>query len=140
MPKFVTDFVPTAKHTPTLKVPQARVLAVLCPDEGDDPPLGTVGRNTLLSAAGFLPTSGMVNRVLGGIGKGSSSGTPHPGLLALGLVEQVTLDLDGRTLLSYRITRAGIVAIRNWLTTNKLPPKRDEKACTNQRYVNDSAN
>lgn len=131
---------PPKPTTHTLKVPQARVLAVLCPDEGDDPPLGTVPRFTLAAAAGFIPTTGTINRVLNGIVTlNCTTGAPHPGLLTLGLIEKVVLDLDGQTTDSYRITRAGIKAIRAWLAVNKLPPKRDEKSSINTRYVDDSA-
>lgn len=130
------SFPPTT--APTLKVPQARVLAVLCPDVGDDPPLGTVPRFELAAAAGFVPTTGTINRVLNGIQSlNSTSGAPHPGLLSLGLVEKVIIDLDGQSSDSYRITRAGIRAIRAWLLHNQLPPKRDEKSCVNTRYAND---
>lgn len=118
-----------------LKVPQVRVLVALLPDEGDDPPLGTVPRFELAIAAGITPTTGTINRALNGIPKGSSSGDAHDGLLAMGLVEKVVLDLDGRMEDSYRITRAGIAAAREWLKHNRLPPTRDAASCTNARYA-----
>jgi hypothetical protein len=129
-----------AKVPPPLKVPQARVLAALCPEAGvDDPPLGTVPRAALAEAAGILPTTGTINRVLNGIPDGSSSGASHPGLVETGLIERVELDLDGRATDSYRITRAGIAAVRAWLATNELPPLRDAESCTNRRYATPDA-
>lgn len=126
------------KPTSQLKVPQVRVLVALMPDEGDEPPPGTMPRQLLAKTAGFIPTTGTINRVLHGIqNKNSTSGAAHPGLLELGLMEKVDIDLDGRTVDTYRITRAGIVAVRDWLSHNELPPKRDEESSTNLRYADD---
>ena len=119
---------------PALKLPQARVLAVLVPDVGDDPPLGTVPRAALAEAAGFIPTSGTMSKVLNGIqNPESSTGKQQDGLLQYGYIERVTIDLDGMTTDAYRITRSGIRAIRLWLASNELPAKRDEALCTNRK-------
>lgn len=125
---------------PPLKIPQARVLAVLCPDTGDAPPLGTIPRAVLAEAAGFVPTSGTMSKVLNGIqNPNSSTGKQQDGLLQYGYIEKVYVELDGATADSYRITRAGIRAIRAWLAVNQLPAKRDEALCTNQRYAGDDS-
>ena len=137
MPELAKFPAPVARSV-ALKVPQVRVLMVLLPD-GDEPPLGTIHRFHLAEMAGFIPTTGTINRVLNGIvTQNCTSGAAHPGLLALGLVEKVVVDLDGMASDSYRITRAGIKAVREWLLVNKVPPKRDEKSCVNRRYVDDA--
>lgn len=120
-----------------LKVPQVRVLVALLP-EGDEPPLGTLPRAKLAEAAGFVPTSGTMSKVLNGIqNPNSSTGKQQDGLMQYGYIQKVDVDLDGQTADSYRITKTGIAAVRAWLAINQLPPKRDEKLCTNQRYAGD---
>lgn len=129
-------------NTTTLRTPQARVLAALMPTYLDDPvsewPLVT--RTQLLIRAEYSPTSGIINRALGGIGKGSSSGHPHPGLLALGYVEEVPVNVDGLSEANYRATPAGIQAYRQYLVDNggALPKHRAGELCTNNRYKKNS--
>lgn len=121
-----------------LRTPQARVLAALQPEYPDDPisewPLVT--RAQLGVRAGYTAISGTVTRALNGIRDGSSSGDPHPGLLALDLIEEVVLDLDGHSEVNYRVTTAGIQAYQSYLAKRdgKLPQLRDAAVCTNDRY------
>ena len=129
---------PTAKPQSQLKVPQVRVLVALMPDEGDEPPPGTISRRNLAIAAGPIPTSGTMSKVLNGIqNPESSTGKQCDGLFQYGYIERVDVDLDGQVVDSYRITRAGLAAVREWLANNTLPPKRDEKMSTNRRYTSD---
>ena len=78
-----------------LKLPQARVLAVLLPPHPEDPedewPLIT--RATLGVRSGYTAVSGSVTRALHGIRQGSSSGPASLGLLDLGLVVAIELDV-----------------------------------------------
>lgn len=128
---------PIRKDQP-LRTPQARVLAALIPAYLDDPvsewPLVT--RAQLGVRAGYTAISGTVTRALNGIRAGSSSGDPHPGLLALGLVEEVILNIDGHSEVNYRATRDGIEACQAYLAAKgqQLPKHRDREACINDRY------
>src|SRR6185437_10627147 len=106
----------TAPRASRLRVPQARVLHALLPRSGSKS-LPVLTRVQLAKSAGFSPTSGTINRVLRGIPKGSSSGSPHKGLLDLGLL--ATVDQDGS--IAYQITAAGITAIQE---QPKLPKMR----------------
>lgn len=120
-----------------LRTPQARVLAALVPEYRDDPvsewPLVT--RTQLAVKAGYTALSGTVTRVLNGIRAGSSSGEPHPGLLARGFVVEVTLNIDGVSETNYRATLAGVQAYDAHIASGKrLPPNRDAKLCVNDRY------
>ncbi len=116
------------RPAPLIKLPQARVLAVLAGG-------ALLGRAELGARAGFTPASGTPTRVLNGIRAGSSSGAAHPGLLALGLVEAVTVDHDGKEELVYRITARGRAAYAAWLAAGgKIGALKDKKAATNQRY------
>ena len=126
---------PVAKRR--LRTPQARVMAALVSKYPDDPadewPLLT--RPRLAVRAGYTAISGTVTRALNGIRAGSSSGDPHPGLLALGYVEEVPVDVDGVTETNYRATAAGVRAYWAYLASGgKLPPVRDAAVCTNDRY------
>lgn len=126
---------------PPLRTPQARCLAALQPVDVADPmsewPL--VNRAQLGVRAGYTAISGTVTRALNGIREGSSSGDPHPGLLALGLVEEVPVELDGVTETNYRATALGVTAYRAYAAERdgKLPELRDAAVCTNDRYKKD---
>lgn len=122
---------------PKLNVPQVRVLVALLPDDdSNEPPLGTMPRALLAEAAGFVPTSGTMSKVLNGIqNPNSSTGKKHDGLMQFKFIEKVMVDLDGISVDSYRITRSGIEAVRSWLKENTLPEKRDEVLSTNKRYA-----
>ena len=128
---------PIRKWIP-LRTPQARVLAALVPAYLDDPvsewPLVT--RAQLAVRAGYTAISGTVTRALNGVRAGSSSGEPHPGLLALGMIEEVALDIDGRIETNYRTTHLGVAAYRRYVESNggELPKVRDAAICTNDRY------
>lgn len=124
---------------PPMRVPQARVLKALVPAYPEDPPFEwpLVTRAMLGVRAGYTVISGTVTRALNGIQPGSSSGDPHLGLLALGLVEVIVLDIEGVSEDNYRITAAGIRAFREYTAANgdKLPPLKDAASCTNDRYA-----
>ena len=130
----------TAKSKPrkSLRTPQARCLAALQPDDVSDPisewPLVT--RAQLSIRAGYTAISGTVTRALNGIHEGSSSGDAHPGLLRLGLVEEVILDVVGVSEVNYRATASGVRVYRKYVVTNgdTLPQLRDAAICTNDRY------
>lgn len=121
----------TEKRLPPrrLRIPQARVLLALVPKSGSKT-LPVLPRVELAKSAGFSPTSGTINRALHGIPKGSSSGHPHKGLLALGLLE--CIDRNGIT--GYRITPSGLNAAGEYAD---LPKMRDKTICINSRYLDD---
>lgn len=125
-----------------LRVPQARILSALMPQYPGQPPFDwpICTRAGLLKHAGYEPTSGVVNRALGGI-LSLKSGKPHLGMLALKLIEEVVLDIEGVSETNYRTTVAGIDAYRAYIAqVGALPPLRDKKACTNNRYKKNSEN
>ena len=138
MPITLTETVPT------LRVPQARVLNALLPANPSYPtsewPLLT--RKMLNVAVGYSPISTGVTRPLYGVSEGSSTAHPHKGLLALGLVEVVQVDVQGAVEDNYRITKLGIVALGKFLVEGgKLLPTRDRgkgvidtSSYTNKRY------
>lgn len=121
-----------------LRAPQARVLAPLIPaypeDHVSEWPL--INRAQLGVRAGYTAISGTVTRALNGIRPGSSSGDAHPGLLALKLVEEVMVDIEGRQEVNYRATAEGIRVYKAYLASlgGELPKVRDKEACTNDRY------
>lgn len=126
-----------------LRTPQARCLAALQPDDVSDPisewPLVT--RAQLGVRAGYTAVSGTVTRALNGIHEDSSSGDAHPGLLRLGLVEEVILDVMGVSEVNYRATMAGVRAYQTYMITHgsALPQLRDAAICTNDRYKKSSS-
>jgi hypothetical protein len=117
---------------------QARVLAVLMPDDLSDPTLWPlVTRKYLDMRAGFTGKSGSTTRALNGIRPGNTtSGNPHPGLIERGLVEKVVLDIEGVDETNYRATAAGIAAYQAHIakTGGKLPKVKDAIKNTNRRY------
>lgn len=111
-----------------LRVPQARVLnALLRLGKG-----AALTRTDLAKLAGFISTSGTINRVLHGISDGSSSGVPHVGLLELGYVARIAI--KGTRQMKYQITDLGIEAITRYLTTRTLPTARYKGWSINDRY------
>lgn len=132
---------PSPKTTPThdLRIPQARVLKALAPPDGQPEwAWPTLPRFELAEAAGFVPTTGTINRVLNGVPPGSSSGASHPGLLELGLIKKTALVLDGGIVeANYQITAAGIAALKRFLAKHKgvVPKARTKESCINSRYV-----
>ncbi len=124
-----------------LRVPQARILAALCPAYPDDPPTEwpLLNRASLSRRAGYTAISGSTTRALNGIHPNSSSGDAHPGLLALRFVEEVQVDVlgDGSVRETcYRVTAAGIAAHQAHVAEygDALPALRDAAASTNHRY------
>lgn len=123
-----------------LRLPQARVLRALVPAYPDDPPgeWPIYTRAVLAMRAGYTALSGSVTRALNGIHPGSSSGDPHLGLLALGLVEMIEIDVEGTLETNYRATHAGIHAYQRFIADGgTLPPVKDAAICTNSRYTKD---
>jgi len=130
---------PTVRPAKTgLRTPQARVLAALMPARIDDPPIEwpLLTRAQLGVRAGYTSLSGTITRALNGIRPGSSSGDAHLGLIARGLVEEQSVDVDGVTELNYRITAAGICEYSAYtlITGSQLPALKDPSSCTNDRY------
>ncbi len=123
---------------PILRVPQARILRALMPDDPSGPRSNwpTLTRPVLAQLAGYTPISGSVTRALVGIREGSSSGDPHLGVVQLELVRVMELNMDGVTEINYRITPLGIAALHQFLASGgKLPPVRDPSVHTNNRYL-----
>ncbi len=132
MPTTVTQPIPN------IRVPQARVLNALLPNNPSLPisewPILT--RKLLNVAVGYSPISTGVTRPLYGIPENSTSGHPHPGLLALGLVEVVKVNIQGVIEDNYRITKLGIQALAKFFVEGgKLPTKKDRATNTNKRYM-----
>jgi hypothetical protein len=118
------------------RIPHMRVLRALMPDKITAPsftwPLLT--RVGLSEATGYAPTSGTITRILHGMKKGMGRGGPHAGLLGLGHVQEVLLNIDGVTEVSYRITIAGVHAYRTFVRSGgDLPDVKDAISCTNKR-------
>ena len=96
----------------------------------------TMSRAILGRCAGYTAVSGSVTRALNGILPGSSSGDPHPGLLARGLVVLLNLDVEGISEQVYRITPAGVSAYHAYIEKHgdTLPKVKDAALHTNGRY------
>lgn len=113
-----------------LKTPQVRVLQALVDAllEGRD----ALGRAELNAACGWTKESGTLTRALHGLREGSSSGAAHAGLLTLGWVEAVELDVDGRAEVMWRVTdvgREGLAQVEDVRVTS-----RSKAASINHRY------
>lgn len=110
-----------------LRIPQVRVLTALAGG-------GLLNRPSLGEAAGYTAISGTITRALAGLREGSSSGPAHPGLLELGYIEEINIELDGGVHeLCYRITPAGKAALAA-LGKVDLTQTRDKASCVNDRY------
>ncbi len=129
-------------EVPKLRVPQARILQALLPVSEDDCveewPL--LVRAVMARRAGYSPISGSVTRALMGVKEGSSSmksGKGMKGLMALGLIETVELDIMGVKETNYRITPLGVKAYEQFVRSGaKIKPvSGDASAHTNKRYV-----
>lgn len=116
---------------PGLRVPQARVLAALMPSDPNDPPSEWpfLTRVALANKTGVSPISDSVWRALHGLRAGRKDA--HPGLVRLGMVGVVVLDVEGVAENNYRITAAGIRAIKAYLTDHTIPPVKDRSRCVN---------
>ena len=103
-----------------------------------DPPFEwpLLTRTALAVQSGYTAISGSITRALNGIHENSSSGDFHLGLLALGFVEEVTLDIDNLAETNYRITANGIRVFQQYVAANgnKLPKVKDAANCVNNRY------
>ena len=123
------------KPTSTLLTPQARVLAALMPDDASEPNFlwRVINRAQLGVRAGYSPISGTITRALNGIRpNNTSSGTPHLGLIGLGLVEVVKLDICDIEEINYRATPAGVEAYRAYVAVHgELPIVKDAGTCSN---------
>ncbi len=120
----------------TLRTLQARVLAVLMPESLGAPLIDwpLCNRSQLGTSAGYTSLSGSCTRALNGVREGSSSGDAHLGILALGYVVEVVLDVEGVTEMNYRATPAGVAAFAAYITEHgAMPPLRDITACRNKR-------
>lgn len=126
MPKITTE------KAERLRLPQLRVLAALAAR-------GPMVRDRLKEACGFAPIAGTLTTALNGIREGSSSGTAHKGLLALGLVEDVAVDVDGLAERLLTLTPAGRLALEGDPRAASLPRARDRATSTNKRYLSPSS-
>lgn len=138
-PVYSTSGSPQKGRTsPIMRVPQARVMAALMPTYPEDPPFEwpLLTRAALSLRAGYTAISGTVTRALNGIRPSSSCGNPQTGLLELGYIETVQLDIDGVVETNYRATSSGIVAYQAYVASGKgIPTVRDAGRCTNCRYI-----
>lgn len=135
------------KPPPALRTLQARVIAPLIPRDPSTPPIcwPVVNRAQLAARAGFTAISGSITRALNGVRPGSTSdarrdadgnivelGKGHPGLLAMGLVVEIPLDIEGVVEVNYRATLDGVRAYRAYIAQHgELPPPRDRETSTN---------
>lgn len=131
---------PVPPNDLSLRTPQARVLAVLQPKNPDDHQIDwpTCTRYQICLRTGTSTKSMSPNRALNGIPAGSTSGEPHPGLLARGMVEEMVINIDGVTEKIYRITPKGFEALKLFLAANggRMPGKRN--GSVNKRYRNNN--
>lgn len=119
-----------------LRIPQLRVLGVLLPDDSSKSALiwPAITTNELAKRIGVSTISDSIRRAMRGLPKGSSSGEAHPGLLALGLAEELVYDVDGRREVAYRATPTGIVAYRRHIAAvGELPPLKDKASSVNTK-------
>jgi len=131
---------PTSNHAyARLRTPQARVMAALIIEGMDlsaehECPLVT--RAQLHVKAGYTAVSGSITRALNGIKPGSSSGNPQIGLLAMKMVEEVVLDIEGVKEINYRATAKGVAAYKEFVRSHggRLPKHRPIDISTNNRY------
>lgn len=117
-----------------LRTPQARAMSVLVPEDQSLPEFDwpLYNKAQLAARMGVTPISGTLTRVLNGIRAGSSSGAPHPGLLALGHIKETILDIEGSIEVHYQATRAGVDAYNRYVKENgELPKMRDRELSTN---------
>ena len=127
-------------HEP-LRIPQARLLQALMPKFIEDPPSEwpLITRAQLAVRAGYTPISGSVTRALSGIKeRNKTSGDPHLGVIGKGMVEVITVDVEGVRETNYRITPIGIKAFQRFIASGRKIPAtvRDAALCVNDRYLN----
>lgn len=120
-----------------LLLAQVRLLRALLPDDPNDPPTEwpLLTRACLNQRAGFTEKSGSITKAINGGKGGSKSNTLWPGLLELGLVSRVMVDIDGVMEDNYQITPNGIIAHNAWAEEHgELRAKRIAASCVNKRY------
>lgn len=109
------------KAATQVTVPQKRILMALSK-------VKTLTRLQIAAKVGYTAISGTVGRALNG-------NHAHDGLVKLGLVDRIEVDIygDGSAHEThYKITKAGMAAARN---IGRLPPQRDKEICKNKRYA-----
>ena len=99
--------------------------------EGNDLPRA-LSRARLNERCGFTSLSGTVTRVMRGLPGGTSSGAAMKGLIELGMVDVVQVDVDGVEEQCYRVTQLGRKVMGCY--AGKLPPLRSREVSTNNRY------
>ena len=114
-----------APDIPKLRTPQLRVLAAL--RDG-----AILSRTRINQAAGFSEGSGTLNYALNGMKVSKANPRPHPGLMELGLVEKLLLDIDGLEEQCYRITGLGLAVLVT--DGRELGALRSKEVSTNKRY------
>jgi hypothetical protein len=131
-----SPFVTAKKGKSKLRTPQARVLQALMPEDLTAPLFDWPLRmpKGIAKMIGVSQQSDCIRRALRGLPKRSSSGKAHDGLLALGYVEPLELDIDGVKEIHYRITAEGIKVIQDYLSNYKLPKIKSTDLCVNKRY------
>ncbi len=140
---------PTTEPVPMVKLrkPWLYLLEALAPPPAYDALMYKVDWPVITRAwlgvlAGYTAISGTVTRALNGIREGNNkSGPPHLGILGLGYVEEIVLDIDGVSEINYRITTAGIAVYRDHIARyGPLDRKpKDKEGCINTRYRKDKS-
>ena len=108
-----------------IRLPQIRALQALKSGE-------LMTQVKICRACGFSEKSGTIRSIINGVPEGSSSGPARPGLVTLGLVDRVELDIEGVLEVVYRITDRGLARLEQ--EDRQLPPLRDKDISTNRRY------
>lgn len=110
----------------TLGTVQLRILKVLA-DSG-----GILTRLKIQKRVGFSTLSATVTNTMNGVAVGSTHcKRGKVGLLALGLVEKIQVEVVGVLEEGYRITPLGKQALEECGGGNDLPPLKDRTLCTN---------
>lgn len=121
-----------------LTLSQARILALLEPRDPKSHPANWphLTRAKLVKRIGYSPRSGLISRVLNGGVAGSTNDLRTVGMLELGLLEAVRIEMDGGIIeTAYRATAAGVrayLAFVEYRGKKKLPARRDAAGCTNK--------
>ncbi len=117
----------TPRRTPSdMKPGHAEVLTVLAPryDGQHEIDWPTLSRRIIAERSGYAACT----RIFNGIKEGSKTDRAHPGLIALGFIEELTFDFDGVKELAYKITPRGVAALRDHITKHGPVQKNLEKS------------
>lgn len=106
---------------------QIRVLRALAAEEGK-----ALSRPDLCKAIGWNEKSGTLNKALRGVPPTVKTDRPYPGLLGMGLVVKLELDVDGFKEVMYKLTDEGVEEEKQH--QGELKPMRDKGISTNNRY------